>query len=113
MKNVLVAGLLVAMLLTSTVMAGGLTFGREKLKGTSKTTGDFNLQQRHPNLDQAQKLVQQACARVTAAQTANEYDLAGHAAKAKEHLALALQELAAATAAAPTPAPTPAAAPRR
>jgi hypothetical protein len=26
--------------------AGGLTYGREKLKGTSKTTGDFNLQDR-------------------------------------------------------------------
>jgi hypothetical protein len=29
-----------------TSFADGLTFGREKLKGTSKTQGDFNLQNR-------------------------------------------------------------------
>ncbi len=35
-----------ALLIQGTAFADGLTFGREKLKGTSKTQGDFNLQNR-------------------------------------------------------------------
>jgi hypothetical protein len=38
---------------------------------------------RHPNLAAAQRLVDQAFNKITAAQQANEWDLAGHAAKAK------------------------------
>ena len=37
---------LAALLIQGAAFAGQLTFGREKLKGTSKTTGDFNLQNR-------------------------------------------------------------------
>jgi hypothetical protein len=37
---------LVALLIQGAAFAGQLTFGREKLKGTSKTQGDFNLQNR-------------------------------------------------------------------
>ena len=37
---------LAALLIQGAAFAGGLTFGREKLKGTSKTQGDFNLQNR-------------------------------------------------------------------
>lgn len=37
---------LAALLTQGTAFADGLTFGREKLKGTSKTQGDFNLQNR-------------------------------------------------------------------
>jgi hypothetical protein len=37
----------------------------------------------HPNLAAAQRLSTQAYEKVTAAQQANEFDLAGHAAKAK------------------------------
>lgn len=40
----------------------------------------------HPNLRAAQKLAAQAADKLTAAQKANEYDLGGHAAKAKELL---------------------------
>jgi hypothetical protein len=41
---------------------------------------------RHPNLAAAQRLSHQAWEKVTAAQAANEWDLAGHAQKAKELL---------------------------
>lgn len=49
--------------------------------------------QRHPNIAAAQRLVDQAFARITAAQQANEWDLNGHAAKAKELLEQANREL--------------------
>lgn len=41
---------------------------------------------RHPNLAAAQRLSREAWEKVTAAQQANEWDLDGHAAKAKELL---------------------------
>lgn len=52
-----------------------------------------NVGAKHPNLDAAQELVLKAYNRVEAAQRANEYDLGGHAAKAKEALRLASDEL--------------------
>lgn len=48
---------------------------------------------RHPNLAAAQRLVDQAYKRVSDAQQANEFDLGGHAAKAKELLDQANAEL--------------------
>jgi hypothetical protein len=41
---------------------------------------------RHPNLEAAQRLINQAYDRITAAQQANEWDMDGHAAKAKDLL---------------------------
>jgi len=41
---------------------------------------------RHPNLAAAQRLSHQAWERITEAQKANEWDMDGHAAKAKELL---------------------------
>lgn len=41
---------------------------------------------RHPNLAAAQRLSQQAYERIVMAQEANEWDLQGHAQKAKELL---------------------------
>jgi hypothetical protein len=41
---------------------------------------------RHPNLNAAQKFSQQAYEKLVAAQQANEWDLGGHAQKAKELL---------------------------
>ena len=41
---------------------------------------------RHPNIAAAQKLSQKAYERITAAQQANEFDMNGHAQKAKELL---------------------------
>jgi hypothetical protein len=38
---------------------------------------------RHPNLNAAQRLIEQAIGRVATAQGANEFDMDGHAAKAK------------------------------
>ena len=38
---------------------------------------------RHPNLAAAQRMIEQATAKLSAAQEANEFDMKGHAAKAK------------------------------
>ena len=48
---------------------------------------------RHPNLAAAQRLAEQAFNKITAAQEANEWDLDGHAKKAKELLDQANQQL--------------------
>ena len=48
---------------------------------------------KHPNIAAAQRLSQQAWEKVTAAQQANEWDMQGHAAKAKELLDQVNQEL--------------------
>ena len=48
---------------------------------------------RHPNLAAAQRLSEQAYQKVVAAQKANEWDMEGHAQKAKELLDQASQEL--------------------
>lgn len=48
---------------------------------------------RHPNLAAAQRLSQQAWERIVAAQQANEWDMQGHAQKAKELLDQVNREL--------------------
>ena len=48
----------------------------------------------HPNLKAAHNMVKNAIAKVEAAQTANEFDMNGHAQKAKELLAECEHELA-------------------
>ncbi|MGH8042027.1 MAG: hypothetical protein ACREPN_08295 [Rudaea sp.] len=48
---------------------------------------------RHPNIAAAQRLTSQAFAKIEAAQRANEFDLNGHAQKAKELLDQANREL--------------------
>ncbi len=48
---------------------------------------------RHPNLAAAQRLIDQAMGRIDAAQQANEFDMGGHAAKAKDLLARANEEI--------------------
>jgi hypothetical protein len=52
-----------------------------------------NVGRRHPNLEAAQRLSTQAYEKIVAAQQANEYDLGGHAAKAKELLDQVNREL--------------------
>ncbi len=49
--------------------------------------------QRHPNLWAAQTFIEKAIQKVTAAQVANEYDMDGHAAKAKILLDQAYAEI--------------------
>lgn len=48
---------------------------------------------KHPNLAAAQRLTEQAYNKITAAQQANEFDLGGHAQKAKDLLDQANREL--------------------
>jgi hypothetical protein len=48
---------------------------------------------RHPNLAAAQHLIDQAFAKVSDAQRANEWDMDGHAAKAKDLLDQANREI--------------------
>lgn len=55
---------------------------------------------RHPNLAAAQRLVDQAFGRIADAQRANEWDMDGHAQRAKELLDQASHELKAAAMAA-------------
>ena len=55
---------------------------------------------RHPNLESAQQLVQQAIDSISAAQGANNYDMKGHATKAKKLLQDAMSEIQLAEAAA-------------
>ena len=55
---------------------------------------------RHPNLAEAQRLSRQAWEKIVAAQKANEWDMKGHAQKAKELLDQVNNELKAAAEAA-------------
>jgi hypothetical protein len=48
---------------------------------------------RHPNLAAAQRLMEQAVGKLDAAQQANEFDMHGHAQKAKDLLAQAFSEV--------------------
>jgi ATP sulfurylase len=48
---------------------------------------------RHPNMAAAQRFTRQAWDKMVAAQTANEFDLGGHAQKAKEALDVADREM--------------------
>ena len=70
-----IAGLLVA----------GFSFAQKPAQNVSG--------RRHPNIAAAQRLVAQAFEKVSAAQQANEFDMAGHAAKAKQLLDQANAEL--------------------
>jgi len=70
----------------------GLVFAQQPARNVSP--------RRHPNLAAAQRLVDQAFNRVVAAQKANEWDMDGHAAKAKDLLDQANRELKAAAEAA-------------
>ncbi len=47
----------------------------------------------HPHLEKARDLLNSADTQITDAQKANEFDLGGHAAKAKDAISLAKEEL--------------------
>lgn len=74
MSKVHVALITAILVLPVGVFAGG------KLKG-------------HPNMQAASKALNTAFIKITAAQKANEFDLGGHAAKAKDAIQLAQDEL--------------------
>jgi hypothetical protein len=62
----------------SLLLIGGIAIAQKPVENISKG--------RHPNLAAAQRLSQQAFEKITAAQEANEWDMKGHAKKAKELL---------------------------
>ncbi len=63
----------------------GLALAKEPVKNVSTA--------KHPNLAAAQKLASQAFDKLEAAQKANEYDMDGHAQKAKDLLKQANDEI--------------------
>jgi hypothetical protein len=71
------------------VFALALPLGLAVAEGPQKPTKG----KAHPNLAAAQKLAAQAYDKLVAAQKANEYDLGGHAAKAKAFLKQANDEI--------------------
>jgi hypothetical protein len=73
LKRILLCGLV-----SATLFGGGILLAQ-------KPERDVN-PHRHPNLAAAQKLCDEAFRKVTEAQEANEWDMNGHAAKAKELL---------------------------
>ena len=74
------------------LIAGGLTIAQGS---PAEDVG-----RRHPNLMAAQHLIDQAYSRIVAAQGANEWDMDGHAQRAKELLDQANREIKAAAMAA-------------
>jgi len=94
-KDLLLCAALIVVLLTLLLprasFAGALTYGRDKLKGTTTTQGDFTTPR--PNLADAQDLAVQAHDKVVAAQGAGEWDKTGHAKRAENLLAEAIKEL--------------------
>ena len=59
-------------------LIGGIAIAQKPVENVSKG--------RHPNIAAAQRLSQQAYEKITAAQEANEWDMQGHAKKAKQLL---------------------------
>jgi hypothetical protein len=78
--------MLIAVVLAFAMLCTGFVFAQKK------PPRNVN-QGRHPNLAAAQRLSAQAFQRVLDAQKANEWDLAGHAQKAKNLLDEANEEL--------------------
>jgi hypothetical protein len=74
-----------APVLGSLLLIGSVAVGQPPVKNINKGA--------HPNLAQAQTLSQNAYKAVTRAQEANEFDLGGHAAKAKALLEQVNNEL--------------------
>lgn len=68
------------------ILAGGITIAQN---GPARNVNPG----RHPNLAAAQRLTDQAYQKIIAAQQANEWDMQGHAAKAKDLLDQANNEL--------------------
>jgi len=71
--------------LVAAFVGGGLAVAQKPVEDVSG--------KRHPNVAAAQRLSEQAYNKITAAQEANEWDMQGHAAKAKDLLDQANKEL--------------------
>ena len=71
--------------MTGSLLCGGILLAQKPPRNVSP--------RRHPNLAAAQRFLDQAYTKIKAAQEANEFDMNGHAAKAKELLEQADKEL--------------------
>jgi hypothetical protein len=76
--------LILGSVLTLGAITGGLLIAQRP---------EENVGRRHPNLMAAQRLVEQAFNRLGDAQRANEWDMGGHAARAKDLLDQANREI--------------------
>jgi hypothetical protein len=76
---------IVGVVLALALLCAGFVFAQKPERNVSP--------KRHPNLAAAQRLTDQAFNKITAAQQANEWDLAGHAKHAKQLLDEANEEL--------------------
>jgi len=76
---------MLGLVLGAALVGGGLAVAQKPVDNVSG--------KRHPNLAAAQKLSTEAFEKITAAQQANEWDMDGHAAKAKELLDQVNKEL--------------------
>jgi len=71
--------------LAAALICGGVALAQKPVENVSG--------KKHPNLAAAQHLSQQAFEKLVAAQQANEWDMDGHASKAKELLEQANQQI--------------------
>jgi hypothetical protein len=76
---------MLGLVLGAALVGGGLAVAQKPVDDVSG--------KKHPNLAAAQRLSTQAFEKITAAQQANEWDMDGHAAKAKELLDQVNKEL--------------------
>lgn len=79
-------------LILGSMLSVGLLFG-SLVYAQMKPPVDNVSEKRHPNLAAAQHLCDKAFEKISAAQQANEFDMGGHAAKAKELLDQASREI--------------------
>jgi len=79
------ARILLSTALGAALISGGLAMAQKPVDNVSG--------KKHPNLAAAQRLSQEAWEKVGAAQQANEWDMNGHAAKAKDLLDQVNREL--------------------
>jgi hypothetical protein len=76
-----------------TLLAAAMLCGSLGIAQMTHMPADNISARRHPNLAAAQRMVQNAYEKTIAAQQANEWDMGGHAQKAKELLDQASREL--------------------
>lgn len=76
---------LLKLLVAASLLAGGVAIAQKPAQNVNPN--------RHPNLAAAQRLSEQAYQKIAAAQQDNEWDMEGHAQKAKDLLDQANQQL--------------------
>jgi F0F1-type ATP synthase membrane subunit b/b' len=76
---------LLRLLFAAALLLGGIAVAQKPAENVNPN--------RHPNLAAAQRACDHAYEKIVEAQQANEFDLSGHAAKAKELIEQASQEL--------------------